>query len=365
MRLNTHLGAALAAAITAGTVLVPATADEADETAGPMRTSWGVPDLQGNWDFRTITPFQRPEDLADREFLTAEEVGEREARAADRKAERDVTPSPEADASQGDLDVGYNSIFIDTGTQASPHMRTSLVVDPPNGRVPARTRDALWRMAENRETWSRSPRTPADRPPATRCLIGFNAGPPMVSGAYNNMMKLVQGPGYVAILNEMVNDHRIIPTGGGEAAPEHMRFWQGDSVGRWEGDKLVVETTNFRPETNFNGSGKNMHLTEKFSRVDADTLRYEYTVNDPDSFEAPFSVIHDMRRTDDDVYEYACHEGNVAMHLMLSGAREQERENPDAVDDTWLPSWYKGLPKKEDLLAAAAEAEEGSADEGD
>ena len=361
MRLNTHLSAALAAAITAGAALVPATADEAAE---PLRTSWGVPDLQGNWDFRTITPFQRPEDLADREFLTAEEVAEWEARAANSKAERDITPNQEADASQGDLDAGYNSFFIDTGTQTSPHMRTSLVVDPPNGRVPASTRDALWRMAENRETWSRSPRTPADRPPATRCLIGFNAGPPMVSSAYNNMMKLVQGPGYVAILNEMVNDHRIIPTGGGEAAPEHMRFWQGDSVGRWEGDKLVVETTNFRPETNFRGSGENMLLTEKFSRVDADTLRYEYTVNDPDSFEAPFSVIHDMRRTDDDVYEYACHEGNVAMHLMLSGAREQERENPDAVDDTWLPTWFKGLPKKEDLLAAAA-AEEGSDGEGE
>lgn len=167
MRLNTRFGAALAAAIAVG-ALMPATADEAAE---PMRTSWGVPDLQGNWDFRTVTPFQRPEALADREFLTAEEVAEWEARAA------------------------------------------------------------LWRMAENRETWSRSPRTPADRPPATRCLIGFNAGPPMVSSAYNNM-KLVQGPGYVAILNEMVNDHRIIPTGGGEAAPQHIRFWQGDSVGR-------------------------------------------------------------------------------------------------------------------------------------
>ena len=220
------------------------------------------------------------------------------------------------------------SFFIDTGTQTSPHMRTSLVVDPPNGRVPANTTGALWRMAENRETWSRSPRTPADRPPATRCLIGFNAGPPMVSSAYNNMMKLVQGPGYVAILNEMVNDHRIIPTGGGEAAPAHMRFWQGDSVGRWEGDKLVVETTNFRPETNFRGSGENMHLTERFSRVDADTLRYEYTVNDPESFEAPFSVIHDMRRTDDDVYEYACHEGNVAMHLMLSGGPRTGTREP-------------------------------------
>ena len=249
-------------------------------------------------------------------------------------------------AGQSDVDQGYNTGFLELGTQLSKSMRTSQIVDPPDGRLPALTDAARLRYAEWREVWSRPPQTAADRPPSTRCLIGFNAGPPMASSAYNNNMRLFQAPGYVAILNEMVNEHRIIPLDGREHVPGNVRLWKGDSRGRWEGDTLV-ETVNFTPHTTFNGTGMNMHLTERFTRIDADTLGYAYTVEDPEMFEAPWSVETEMRATDDDIYEYACHEGNYAMRLMLSGARRQEREDVD--DDTWLPSWYKWLPTKAEV----------------
>ena len=308
-----------------------------------QRTAWGVPDLQGTWDFRTLTPLERPAALKDKEILTAEEAAEIERTAAERRA------APSEASGQADVDIGYNAGFLDLGTKLAGTMRTSLVVDPPNGRLPAPTTAMLHRWAEWREKWSRAPRTPADRPPATRCLIGFNSGPPMLAGAYNNIMRVFQAPGYVAILNEMVNDHRVIPLDGRPHVPDSMRLWKGDSRGRWEGDQLVVQTKNFTPHTTFRGSGMNMILTERFTRVDADTLRYEFTVDDPEMFEAPFSVETEMKATDDDVYEYACHEGNYAMRLMLSGARRQDAAG--ASDDTWLPSWYKWMPKKEDLGA--------------
>ena len=342
---------ALAVAFT----VVPAAAQDAEPAAEdaaaapPLKTAWGVPDLQGTWDFRTVTPMNRPREFEDREFLTDEEIAAWEQRTAARH-ESALARSAADEPSQGDVDVGYDFIFIDTGTKVSGTRRTSLIVDPPNGRMPALTRDAQMRLAENREKWERRPLTPADRPPATRCLVGFNSGPPMSSGAYNNIMRVFQSPGYVAILNEMVNDHRIIPTDGSAHLPSHMRLWKGDSRGRWEGDALVVETTNFTPHTNFGGSGPNMVLTERFTRLDGDSLRYEYTVDDPESFEAAWSTVQDMRRTDDQIYEYACHEGNRAMRLMLAGARREEAAGEEDKKG-WLPSWYKGWPKKKDLLA--------------
>ena len=345
----------LAAAATLAAVLgaAPLIAAEGEADAAPaMKTSWGVADLQGTWDFRTATPMNRPEPFKDREFLTEEEIASWEKRVAEGHQgalQRSASDEP----SQGDVDVGYDFIFIDVGTKISGTRRTSLIVDPPNGRMPRHTRYARMRMAENRAKWERRPLTPADRPPATRCLVGFNSGPPMSSGAYNNIMRVFQSPGYVAILNEMVNDHRVIPTDDSEHLPDSVRLWKGDSRGRWDGDTLVVETKNFTPHTSFSGSGPNMVLTERFTRIDADTLRYEYTVDDPQSFEASWSTVQDMRATEDDVYEYACHEGNRAMHLMLAGARREEREGKEDMKG-WLPTWFRGLPKKEDLLAEAS-----------
>lgn len=328
------------------------------ENAEPaaLKTSWGVPDLQGTWDFRTMTPMNRPERFKDKEYLTEEEIAELEERTR-QGHEAALARNAADEPSQGDVDVGYDFIFIDVGTKVTGTRRTSLIVDPPNGRMPSHTHYARMRMAENRETWERRPITAADRPPATRCLVGFNSGPPMSSGAYNNLMRVVQSPGYVAILNEMVNDHRVIPTDGSDHLSDDVRLWKGDSRGHWDGDTLVVVTKNFRPETNFSGSGPNMVLTERFTRLDADALRYEYTVDDPESFEGKWSTVQDMRRTDDEIYEYACHEGNRAMHLMLAGARKEELDGkPDA--EGWLPSWYRGLPRKADLLAEGGEGED-------
>ena len=353
MTISTKTRAAVAALAYAAVAVVPALASEgeapASEAAASPQTSWGVPDLQGVWDFRTVTPMNRPERFKDKEFLTEEEIAEWEA--STREGHESALAREAADEpSQGDVDVGYDFIFIDVGTKVTGTRRTSLIVDPPDGRRPGLTRFARMRQAENREVWSKRPITAADRPPATRCLVGFNSGPPMSSGAYNNNMRVVQSPGYVAILNEMVNDHRVIPTDGGEHLADNVRLWKGDSRGRWEGDALVVETKNFTPHTSFSGSGPNMVLTERFTRMDAGTLRYEYTVDDPESFEGQWSTVQDMRATDDKMYEYACHEGNRAMHLMLAGARKEERDG-EADQEGWLPSWYRGLPKKEDLLA--------------
>lgn len=303
----------------------------------PM-TAWGKPSLQGNWDFRTVTPFQRPASFADKEFLTVEEVEEFETAVRNGRAARDAAEFS-GEVSQGDVDVGYNSFFLDQGTTMSTTMRTSQVIDPPNGRLPAMTAAAREAGAYFRALQSRSPQGPEDRNLNDRCIMGFNAGPPMRGGAYNNMMQLVQTEDFIVIQTEMVNDHRIIPTSGGEALPDNMRLFKGDSRGVWDGDTFVVTTSNFTHLSRFNGTGENMVLTERFTRLDEDRLEYRYTVDDPESFEASWTAVVEMQRTDADLFEYACHEGNYAMPLMLSGARKQEAAGVE--DDTWLPSWSR------------------------
>lgn len=255
----------------------------------PMNTSWGEPDLRGTWDF------------------------------SGRYLVRDgVNPT---------------------------------VVDPSDGRIPALTKAALMRMAEMRERMERPPRTPADRPPETRCIVGFNSGPPMTSREYNNLVYIVQAPGYVAFLNEMINDHRVVATDGRKHMPDNVRFWKGDSQGRWEGDTLVVETRNFTEQTTFHGSGPNMRLTERFTRIDNDNLRYHYTVDDPEMFEAPWSVEQNFVRTDQDIFEYACHEGNRGLMLQMRAAKQQHEAGDESGDDSWLPSWFRWVPTKAELLA--------------
>ena len=302
------------------------------------RTSWGAPDLRGTWDFRTITPFERPASFADREFLTPDEVEEFEA--AVRESRAASAASDEYTESQSDVDVGYNSFFIDSGTQMSGTMRTSLVVYPPDGRVPAMTEDARARARQRFDTWGSPPRTPADRNTAVRCITGFNSGPPMAPGAYNNIMEVFQTEDHVAIRTEMVNDHRIIPVDDRPPLLEELRLWKGDSRGHWEEDTFVVTTTNFTADTAFRNTGRDLVLTERFTRTSEDGLLYEYTVDDPASYEDRWSTALEMRKTDDLIYEYACHEGNLAMMLMLRGARLQEAEGRG--DDQWLATWYRG-----------------------
>ncbi len=307
-------------------------------TGQTLTTSWGAPDLRGTWDFRSITPFERPERFRDQEFLTPDEVEAFEE--AVRESREAAAARSEYTENQGDVDVGYNSFFIDSGTEMSGTMRTSLVVYPPDGRLPAMTEDARERARQRYATWSRPPRTPADRNSAVRCITGFNSGPPMAPGAYNNIMEVFQTEDHVAIMTEMVNDHRIIPIGDGSHLAEDMRLWKGDSIGHWDGDTLVVTTKNFNEETAFRGTTKDMVLTERFTRASDDGLLYEYTVDDPATYADRWSTALEMRKTDDSIFEYACHEGNLAMMLMLRGARLQEAEGTG--EDQWLATWYQG-----------------------
>ena len=282
-------------------------------------TAWGDPDLQGVWDFRTITPLERPEELADKEVLTAEEAAlyEQETLAArnkDRRAEDGISAAR-------DVSNAYNQFWWDYGDRLTEDRRTSLVVDPPDGRIPRKQgAGELARLFGNR-----IPAGPEDRPLWERCIIGFNSGPPMLPSAYNNNVQLFQTADYVVILNEMVHSARIVPLDRRPHLAPDIRQQVGDSRGHWDGETLVVESTNFLRETGFTGSGANLHLVERFRRVDENTLVYEFTVNEPEKFSHPWTAVIPMQRNAEPMFEYACHEGNYGMTNLLSGARADER----------------------------------------
>jgi hypothetical protein len=315
------------AAAMAAVLLIPATAQSRrPQVKAPKgwvapRTPDGVPDLQGVWTNATVTPLQRPANLAGKEFYTEAEAEaiERETVARARAETRGATPAQ-------DLNAAYNSFWYDRGNQVVPTLRTSLIIDPPDGRIPALTDEGRRLQAERAAV--RRTRGPADGPEsrslAERCVVWGNAGPPMVSSFYNNNYQFVQGPGFVAILVEMIHDVRIIPTDGRPHLPPSTRAWMGDPVGHWEGDTLVVETTNFRPETGYQGSSENMKLTERFRRVSDDVLMYEFTVDDP-AFTRPWTAQIPMSPGEGSIFEYACNEGNESMVGMLAGAREDEK----------------------------------------
>ena len=288
------------------------------------RTPDGRPALEGVWDFSSLTPLQRPADLAGREFLTDEDVSALEARAA---ARVDTAPRPGDPGS-------YNRFWFDDGTTVVGTRRTALIVDPPDGRLPSYMPEGRARMAARAEARSRNA-GPEDRDVDERCILGFNSGPPMIPGAYNNFVQLFQTPGHVAILNEMVNDVRLVPLGGQPPLTGEVRQWRGDSRGRWEGDTLVVETRNFRdlgtahPAPNMElleALGPDLHLVERFSLLDADTLLYRFTIDDRTAFTRPWSVEMTMTRSDNRLYEYACHEGNYGLYNILAGAQAEVAE---------------------------------------
>ena len=288
-------------------------------TAQSTTTAWGDPDLQGVWDFRTITPLERPEELADKEVLTAEEAAlyEQETLAArnkDRRAEDGISAAR-------DVSNAYNQFWWDYGDRLTEDRRTSLVVDPPDGRIPRKQgAGELARLFGNR-----IPTGPEVRPLWERCIIGFNSGPPMLPSAYNNNVQLFQTADYVVILNEMVHSARIVPLDRRPHLAPDIRQQVGDSRGHWDGETLVVESTNFLRETGFTGSGANLHLVERFRRVDENTLVYEFTVNEPEKFSHPWTAMIPMQRNAEPMFEYACHEGNYGMTNLLSGARADER----------------------------------------
>jgi hypothetical protein len=227
---------------------------------------------------------------------------------------------------EADLGRSYNQFWFDRGTKVVGSRRTSLVVDPPDGKVPPLTADGQARADARAEARRHSPADgPEDRSLAERCILWPTAGPPMVPAGYNNNNQILQTTGYVAVLIEMIHDVRIIPLDGRQHAPSGLRQWMGDSRGRWEGDTLVVTTTNFTGKTNFRGTSEHLRLVERFRRTDADTIDYQFTVEDPASFTRPWTAAVPMTKAEGLIYEYACHEGNYGMTNLLSGARAEEK----------------------------------------
>jgi len=281
----------------------------------------GKPDLQGVWTSATLTPLERPADLGNKQFFTKEEAVQwtKQFLQANNRDRRDGP-------AQVDVGRAYNEFWFSRGDTVVPTLRTSLIIDPPDGKIPALTADGKQRAAARAEAQRLHPADgPEDRSLAERCINWPVAGPPMIPGGYNNNYQIVQGPGYVTIVVEMIHDARTIPTDGRPHLPATVRQWMGDPRGHWEGKTLVVDTTNFTDKTNFRGSGENLHLVERFTRTGPDQLMYEFTVNDPASFTRPWTAQIPMAKTDGPLFEYACHEGNYGMEGMLRGARQQER----------------------------------------
>ena len=288
------------------------------------QTAWGAPDLQGVWDFRTITPLERPENLGDKAFLTQEEAAQREQGAVDRATRLWDSEARRTEA--GGNVGGYNNFWMDQGTNVIGTRRTSLIIDPPNGRLPEATETGRARAAANRGSFSSDlPASYTDLSNSDRCLMGFNAGPPITPAAYNQNVQLFQTPDHLVMLTEMVHTVRVIPLDGTPPLVEGLRQLSGDSRGHWEGKTLVVETANFEARRDWRGSTEGMRLVERFTRVDADTLEYEFTVTDPGTWDAPWTVNLPMRKNELSMFEYACHEGNYSMEAMLGGARADER----------------------------------------
>ena len=294
----------------------------------PPRTPDGQPDLQGIWSNATVTPLERPADLAGKPVLTEKE-------AADYA--KQVVQQTNVDRREGigtDLDVAraYNNFWYDRGTKTVGTRRTSLIVDPPDGRIPALTPEAQKRVADRDARRLRPAEGPEDRSLSERCIAWQTAGPPMLPSGYNNNYQIVQNRGYVLIFNEMIHDTRVIPLDGRPHLPQNIRLWMGDSRGHWEGDTLVVDTTNFTDKTAFRGASENMHLVERFTRVDPETLLYSFTVDDPSAFAKPWTAEITSVRGDGRIFEYACHEGNYGMEGLLKGARADEKKRAEATE---------------------------------
>jgi hypothetical protein len=289
-----------------------------------QRTADARPDLSGTWSFSTLTPLERPAEFAGKDSLTDAEA----AAFTKRTMERNNRDNRDTSSRDADLGGAYNEFWWDRGTTVAMvrgKYQTSLIVDPPDGRVPALTPQAQERAAVRAAERRAHPADgPEDRSLGERCLL-FNAGPPMLPGPYNNFMQVIQTRDHVVIYNEMIHDARVIPLDGRPHPPAELRLWLGDSRGRWDGSTLVVDTTNYTDKTNVRGSSPDLHLVERFTRADANTLLYEFTVDDPSSFVKPWSAALPMRKTAEQVFEYACHEGNHALQGILRGARFEEK----------------------------------------
>jgi len=292
------------------------------------RTVDGRPDLQGEWNYSAVTPLERPSELKDKQILTDEEASDFERRIVGGRDPDGRSQNPQADVS-----TAYNAFWYEQGMKLTTK-RTSLIVDPPDGRIPPLTPEAKKRADAVSALSRRRPAGPEDMGVVPRCILGFNAGPPMLPRAYNNNVQLLQTRDYFAILNEMVHTPRIVPLDG----RPHVSIpqWVGDSRGSWKGDTLIVDTTYFRGESGLRDlvATPNLRLVERFRRVSADTLIYQFTVEDPTTYTRPWTVefpMTNMAKSHEHLYEYACHEGNRAMVNILTAARGEEKANKDAA----------------------------------
>ena len=326
-----RLSFAVASVVVAAMLAPAAAVGQPSEAPSPPRTAWGDPDLRGIWNNATLTPLQRPANLADRAFLTAEEAAGLAQQTVERNAELLSAPARRAEA--GGNVGAYNNFWMERGTSVVPTMRTSIIVDPEDGRLPPLTPAAQSRMDSDEarriarmrggqepvETWEQLDL-------GDRCL--WYRGIPSFPTGYNNNYHIVQTPDMVAILQEHIHDTRFIPLDGRPHVTGKIRQYAGDSRGRWEGDTLVVETTNFNEHAfirNFNGNlSTDLHVVERFTRLGPDTLGYEFTVTDPNTWTRPWSGSLPMSRLDGQMYEYACHEGNYGLTNILAGSRAEE-----------------------------------------
>ena len=284
----------------------------------PERTPDGRPDLQGVWSSATMTPLERPKGFEDKPFFTEDEAKDFVNGLAERLLAKYGQVNIDTDGEPCDV-WGENRALL-------PGRRASLIVDPPNGSIPL-TAEARQRIEARPAADEFHLADPEALGLSERCLM-WGGGPPLTPVFYNNNFQIVQTSAYVVIATEMIHDARVIPLDGRPHLPSTIRRWQGDPRGRWDGDTFVVDTTNFTTKTHFQGASENLHIVERFTRRDAKTLLYEYTIDDPVAFTRPWTASQTMIRTDDRIFEYACHEGNQTPLLMLRGARAQEQEKP-------------------------------------
>jgi len=294
----------------------------------PPRAPDGHPDLQGTFTFRTLTPMQRPTELGERSVLTEEEAAEWTA-FENRRQNRDLIIDSVGGAQYPPGVISYNEFWYERGDNTVVDRRTSLIVDPPDGRIPALTEEALQRRRDV-STIRELSLGPEARPYAERCIVTRTSGPPMQPGSYNLNVQFVQTSAYFMIMNEMIHNVRVV-----RMNKEHrdgpLMNWEGDSVGHWEGDTLVVDTVNFWKGTAFADSTSKMHLVEKFTRTGPDSIQYQFTIEDPTTWIAPWTAVIPMRSMDQPIYEYACHEGNYGFHGVMAGIRRLQLEADQGV----------------------------------
>jgi hypothetical protein len=331
-----RFAAAIVLVITTAAVVHAAEQGKPNKYVAP-RTEYGQPDLRGVWNFSSDTPLERPAQFKGREFMTPEEAVRLHRQIEERSEAADTAARGTATASGNP--GGYNQFWVESLAQDT-NLRTSLIIDPPDGRMPplrpgikveagglgpdtGGERPVRFRVGGVRKDG------PEDRGLSERCLMGFNSGPPFMPSMYNNNVQIFQSKDTAVIMTEMIHDARVVKLDSRPQLDPTIEQWSGDSRGHYEGDSLIVETRNFTDKTqSFRaaGSAKTLHLVEKFTRVGKNRVDYQFTIDDPTTFTKPVTVLVPMIRADGELYEYACHEGNYGLANVLSGARQEERE---------------------------------------